>query len=120
MKSDNAPKGYSKPKYLTVAQTPVFQRQAAEIWLPEELDTFVDWLALNAMAGDVIPETGGLRKVRWSASGRGKSGGARVIYYNVINDGTIWLLSAYTKAKFDNLPAKTLKELKNGIPKKSS
>ncbi len=106
--------------YLTVAQTPVFQSHAAEIWRPEELDLFVNWIARNPVAGDVIPESGGLRKVRWSVSGRGKSGGARVIYYNLLNDGTVWLLMAYTKSKFDNLPVKFMKELKNAIPPKAA
>ena len=67
----------------------------------------------------MIPDSGGLRKVRWTVSGRGKSGGARVIYYNLLKDGTVWLLIAYTKAKFDNLPVKVLKELKNAIPQKN-
>jgi hypothetical protein len=56
-----------------------------------------------------------LRKVRWTASGRGKRGGARIIYYNLLMQGTVWLLMAYTKAKFDNLPPKILKELRNAI-----
>lgn len=101
--------------YLTVAQTAVFQKYAAEIWSADELDQFVNWIALNPLAGDVIPGTGGLRKVRWGASGRGKRGGARVIYYNQLNDGTVWLLISYTKAKFDDLPPNILRELKNAI-----
>ena len=111
--------GYIVQMYLTVAQTPVFQKYAAEIWQPDEIDAFINWIALNPAAGDVIPESGGLRKVRWAVSGRGKSGGARVIYYNLLKDGTVWLLIAYTKTKFDNLPVKVLKELKNAIPQKS-
>ncbi len=101
--------------YLTVAQTPVFQRCTAKIWSEDELDQFVNWIALNPLAGDVIPGSGGLRKVRWAASGRGKRGGARVIYYNLLQNGTIWLLMAYTKAKLDKLPPSMLKELKNAI-----
>jgi hypothetical protein len=42
-------------------------------------------------------------------------GGARVIYYNQLNDGTVWLLMAYSKAKFDDLPSNILRELKNAI-----
>ena len=78
--------------YLTVAQTPIFQKYAAAIWTSGELDRLVNWIALNPLAGDVISGSGGLRKVRWSASGRGKRGGARVIYYNLLQDGTVWLL----------------------------
>ena len=103
---------------LTVAQTSVFQKHAAKIWSDYELDQFVNWIALNPLAGDVIPGSGGIRKVRWAASGRGKRGGARVIYFNVMKQGTIWLLMVYTKAKFDNLPLRLLKELKNEIDEK--
>jgi hypothetical protein len=106
--------------YLTVAQTPVFQKYAAEIWTTDELDRFVNWIALNPLAGNVIPGSGGLRKVRWAASGRGKRGGARVIYYNLLSDGTVWLLIAYAKARVDNLPPSILKELKNAISKKTT
>jgi hypothetical protein len=53
--------------------------------------------------------------VRWSRSGMGKRGGTRVIYYNTLSEGSIWLLIAYTKAKFDNLPAAFLKQLKEEI-----
>ena len=111
--------GYNLRMYLTVAQTQVFQKAVADIWTDEELDRFVNWIALNPLSGDLIPGSGGLRKVRWAASGRGKRGVARVIYYNLLQDGTIWLLMAYTKAKFDNLPPEILKELKNAITKKS-
>jgi len=106
--------------YMTVAQTSVFQKHAAKIWSDDELDQFVNWIALNPLAGDVIPGSGGLRKVRWAASGRGKRGGARVIYFNVMKQGTIWLLMIYTKSKFDNLPLSILKELKNEIEEKDS
>ena len=106
--------------YLTVAQTAVFQKYAEDIWSADELDRFVDWIALNPLAGDVIPGSGGLRKVRWGASGRGKRGGARVIYYNQLNDGTVWLLMAFTKAKFDDLPLSIVRELKNAIYKEDN
>ncbi|WP_235578381.1 transcriptional regulator [Pseudorhodoferax sp. Leaf267] len=90
------------------------QRYAADIWSPAERDAFTNWIAANPEAGDLIKGSGGSRKVRWTASGRGKSGGARVIYFNVM-DETIWLLIAYTKGKFDNLPTSFLVELKQGI-----
>lgn len=98
----------------TVAETPVFRRYAAAIWSEAELTEFITWIARNPDAGDVIPGSGGCRKVRWSGSGRGKRGGARVIYFN-IQDDTIWLLIAYTKAKFDDLPREFLAELKKGV-----
>ncbi len=97
-----------------MAETAIFQRYAAEIWSDEELNEFIFWIAANPTAGDVIPGSGGCRKVRWSSSGRGKRGGARVIYFNT-TDHTIWLLIVYTKAKFDNLPKEFLLKLKQGV-----
>lgn len=45
----------------------------------------------------------------------GKRGGTRIIYYNMLDDGSIWLLTAYTKAKFDNLPTAFLNQLREEI-----
>ena len=53
--------------------------------------------------------------MRWSCSGIGKRGGTRVIYYNLLSEGLIWLLIVYTKAKLDNLPIGFLNQLKEGI-----
>lgn len=99
----------------TVIETEIFQRYAAPIWNDDEREEFIAWIAANPMAGDVIPGAGGLRKVRWSRAGMGKRGGARVIYYNMQSEETIWLLIAYTKAKFDNLPTAFLVQLKEAI-----
>jgi hypothetical protein len=98
----------------TVAETPIFQRYAAEVWNETERMAFINFIAGNPEAGDLIRGSGGCRKVRWSTSGQGKSGGARVIYFNA-NDETVWLLIVYKKAKFDNLPTSFLIELKQGI-----
>src|SRR5438105_458494 len=51
---------------LTVVETPLFLRYAAEVWDEEERETFVGWIASHPDVGDVIPGTGGLRKIRWS------------------------------------------------------
>ena len=75
----------------TVAETAIFQRYAAKIWSEDERTEFITWIAANPIAGDVMPGSGGCRKVRWASSGRGKRGGARVIYFNA-PDETIWLL----------------------------
>lgn len=96
----------------TIVETPTFVRLAAEIWSEAELMEFRLWLAGNPLAGDVIPGTGGLRKVRWSRPGMGKRGGARVVYFNQLSEGVIALLMVYTKAKFDNLPPAFLLQLK--------
>ena len=95
----------------TVAETEIFQRYAASIWSETERLEFIEWTAANPLAGDVIPGSGGCRKVRWARAGMGKRGGARVIYFDVL-DGRIWLLIAYAQAKFDNLPAEFFSRLK--------
>ena len=66
---------------ITVAETGPFLRQAAKLWTDEDRAAFVDFIAANPDAGDVIPDTGGLRKIRWTRPGMGKRGGVRVIYF---------------------------------------
>ena len=64
---------------------------------------FVDFIARNPEAGDVIPEAGGVRKVRWRRQGSGKRGGTRVIYFYYHLDAPIYLLMVYAKARQENL-----------------
>jgi hypothetical protein len=96
---------------LTVIETLEFQAQAHNIWSAEQLDEFIDWIACNPEAGDVIVNTSGLRKVRWAASGRGKRGGARVIYYLRLKRGDLVLITAYTKGRIENIPAHIIRAL---------
>ena len=98
----------------TVAETPIIQRYAAELWTSTEREQFINFIAANSEAGDLIRGSGGCRKVRWATAGQGKSGGARVIYFNA-EDATIWLLIVYKKAKFDTLPTSFLMDLKQGV-----
>lgn len=89
----------------TIIETEVFKRYAEAVWVDDERHAFINWIAANPLSGDVIPGSGGIRKVRWRRSSGGKQGGVRVIYYNELALGKIWLLIVYSKAKFDNLPA---------------
>ena len=98
----------------TVAETPIFQKYASDVWSDAERIEFINWIAANPESGDVIPGSGGCRKVRWSSAGQGKRGGTRVIYFNA-TEAAIWLLIVYKKAKFDNLPTAFLAELKKGV-----
>ncbi len=97
---------------LTVIETEIFQRSAADVFTAADLEAFIEFIAVNPEAGDVIPATGGLRKVRWARSGMGKRGGARVIYFNRLASGEVVLLLAYAKAKLDNLRPEFLVKLK--------
>ncbi len=90
----------------TVIETPTFQKQAEKLWSEDERLAFIDWIAVNPLAGDVIPGADGARKVRWSRAGSGKSSGARVIYFNLTEQEVVLLIAAYPKANRDNmLPA---------------
>ena len=65
--------------------------------------------------GEVVPGSGGVRKVRWGMAGRGKRGGVRVIYFNRLSAGEIWLLVLYAKSEAENIPAHVLRQIKEEI-----
>jgi hypothetical protein len=73
------------------------------------------FLVVNPEAGDVIPASGGVRKLRWGVSGRGKRGGLRVIYLLRRHNDEVWMLMLYAKNVADNIPAKVLKKIKEAI-----
>ncbi|KFF47922.1 transcriptional regulator [Gammaproteobacteria bacterium MFB021] len=99
----------------TIAETEIFKADAASLWSDEEREAFFEWLAKNPEAGDVVPGTGGCRKVRWKRPGTGKSGGVRVIHYNCLPDGKIWLLVIYAKSVRGNIPPHILKQIKEAL-----
>lgn len=100
---------------LTVIETAIFQHYAKSAFTEQERMAFIYWLSANPLSGDVIIGSGGLRKARWRRLNIGKSGGVRVIYYPQVQLGVIYLLIAYTKSKFDNLPLPLLLDLKKDI-----
>ena len=65
--------------------------------------------------GDLIPGSGGVRKVRWGVKGRGKRGGIRVIYYARTRQGQIWMLTLYAKNVVESIPAHVLRQIKEEI-----
>lgn len=84
-------------------ETATFERQADKLWTVDERLDFISWLAAHPEAGDVIPNTGGCRKVRWTMRGTGKRGGVRVIYFNYAEDGTLLLVMMYAKSQRTNI-----------------
>jgi len=82
----------------TVAETPTFTRQAAKLFTDDEKRELIDLLAAEPLAGDVIPGTGGVRKLRFRASGTGRRGGSRVVYYYLDELTPVYALLAYAKA----------------------
>ena len=99
----------------TIVETPTFAANAKEIWFEEERGAFCSWLAANPEVGKVIRGSGGCRKVRWAIAGEGKRGGARIIYFNRLANGEIWLLLIYTKNVTANIPNHLLKAIRQEI-----
>ena len=99
---------------LTV-ETLLFQRQWPHYWEEDERAEFAVFIAKDPMAGVVVSGSGGIRKVRWSREGTGKSGGVRVIYFTRLEAGEIVLLTLYAKSKIDNLTGAKLKEIRRAL-----
>lgn len=102
---------------ITVVETAAFLRSAGAVLDDVERELLVHYLAYNPTAGDLVPGAGGLRKLRWRMEGRGKRGGARVIYY--FHDLTIPLfaLAAYAKNEKSDLGPAERNDLKRFIAK---
>lgn len=89
---------------MTFAEHPVFTRRITEFLTDEEYRKFQMDLAANPEAGAVIPGLGGLRKIRIALPGRGKRGGARVLYMLFVKGETVFLLYVFAKGEFEDLP----------------
>jgi hypothetical protein len=90
----------------TVAETSVFIRRAEKLLTKDEYADLITCLATFPGAGDEIVGTGGVRKVRFGAKGRGKSGGVRVIYYFHDEETPIYALLVYGKNERADLTAR--------------
>ena len=91
---------------------PEFDRRWKEIgFTDDDLKSLQEELTINPEKGDLIRETGGLRKIRVAFEGRGKSGSARVCYVDFSVYERIYLITAYTKNEKDNLTKKERKEI---------
>lgn len=95
----------------TVVETSIFIRRAEKILSKEEHAGLITWLACNPDAGDEIVGTGGVRKARFAAMGKGKSGGVRVIYYFYDQDIPIYALLIYGKNERADLTAEQRKSV---------
>lgn len=100
---------------FTVIETPTFSRLWPDYWEEDERGEFVSWLANNPQAGDVIRGSGGCRKVRWARSGAGKRSGVRVIHFNRLKEGVIYLLLIYAKGVQDSIDAGTLSKIRRTL-----
>jgi hypothetical protein len=91
------------PVLPTVVETSAFTRKAEKLLTSQEYDDLLLYLSMYYKAGDEIPGTGGVRKLRYSIGGRGKSGGVRVIYYFYDEVNPILALFLYGKSEQSNL-----------------
>ncbi len=85
------------PPLVTVIETPEFIARTRKLMREDERDELIAYLSRNPMAGDLVPGTGGVRKLRWALQGRGKRGGARVIYFFHSVDVPLFALTAFAK-----------------------
>lgn len=99
----------------TFIETQLFTRLVSEALSDAEYSALQAALIADPDAGDLIPGSGGLRKIRWAGSGRGKRGGTRVIYYVKSKAGVIWMLTIYPKNVRENIPASVLRQIAKEI-----
>jgi len=100
---------------FSFTETRLFTRLVEEYFSDEEYIRLQLELIKNPEAGPVIPGSGGVRKLRWAASGRGKRGGCRVIYFVRRPKGVIWMLTIYPKNVVDSIPGHLLKKIRKEI-----
>src|SRR6187551_708704 len=100
---------------VSFVETKLFTR-LVEKWLTDdEYARLQEALIAAPETGDIIPGSGGVRKLRWSVAGRGKRGGLRVIYFLRSRYGQIWMLTLYSKNMADSIPAHVLRQIKDEI-----
>jgi hypothetical protein len=97
---------------ITVLQLPKFKAEATELIGADGIDAVAIYLADHPEAGRVIPGAGGARKLRWAAKGKGKRGGARIIYLYLMIAARIYLLRCYAKNVRTDLTADEKKQLR--------
>ncbi len=92
-------------------ETRLFAKLVQEYLTDDDYADLQRALMTQPEAGPVIPGSGGVRKLRWAAPGRGKRGGYRVIYYLRKANGVIWMLTMYPKNIAENIPAHVLRQI---------
>ena len=97
---------------MVIIETPIFTKRIQEL-IPDEEYRLLQVHVINRPdAGRIMRRSGGLRKLRWSAGGHGKSGGIRVIYYWLLPRDAILFLYAYPKNEQDDLTAEQLRQIR--------
>ena len=102
---------------MKIIETPIFTKKVTSLLSEDEYRKLQNELVSNPEKGKIIPGIGGLRKIRWKISGRGKSSGVRTIYYWISKNETILMLFMYRKNIQDDLTSSQLKILKSLVEK---
>lgn len=102
---------------MVIIETPIFTKLIQKLTTDDEYRLLQTELANRPDAGKIIPGSGGLRKLRWSAGGHGKRSGIRNIYYWFVPQNIILLLYAYPKNEQDDLTPEQLRQLKKIVEK---
>lgn len=102
---------------FTFVETRLFSRLVHDYLSDDEYAALQRHLSDSPESGDVVPGTGGVRKVRWAVKGRGKRGGVRVVYVARVAKDVIWLLTIYAKNEVENISAKALRKIREEIEK---
>ena len=100
---------------MVFVETPVFYRRVQQFLSDDEYAEMQSFLAARPDVGSIIKGSGGMRKMRWAGSGRGKRGGLRIIYYWWVAKDRISLLLMYPKNEMDDLTTDQLKQLKSQL-----
>lgn len=98
-------------------ESSVFARYVYDYLTEEEYAGMQWYLSSYPDVGDLIPGSGGCRKLRWGMTDKGKRGGVRVIYYDRTSEGHVWRLAIYAKTRRENLPAHVIRALKEQMVK---
>ncbi|HEY6358609.1 MAG TPA: hypothetical protein VIX35_10215 [Vicinamibacterales bacterium] len=95
-------------------EAPAFTRHLSRYLDDEAYAALQAFLAVNPDSGDVMPGTGGFRKLRWADErrGKGRRGGLRVIFYSLVRDQQIWLFTLFDKDEAADLTATETRELR--------
>lgn len=100
---------------MVFVETPTFTRRVIHLLEDDSYAKLQMHLAKYPDAGDLIRRSGGIRKIRWAGSGRGKRGGLRVIYYWWVSKDRISMLLVYPKSEQDDLSAEQVKLLRQTL-----
>ena len=100
---------------FSFVETRLFSRLVQEYMTDQEYSQLQGELIKNPEAGSVVRGSGGVRKLRWGAKGRGKRGGFRVVYFIRRPKDIIWMLTMYPKSEMDSIPGHVLKQIREEI-----